>query len=142
MNRFLTVHADDWTAFRDGSRIFLGRGANYDIVHCTQFRNWHAISSIFYSLPSAMKLRKGIVFAPDCQSFCSEGGVFQHVLGQTPPGQRPPLADTPTPGSHPRANIPLIHTPWVDTPLADTPPPRQPLQRTVHILLDCIPVII
>ena len=39
-------------------------------------------------LPSATKLRKGNVFTPVCQSFCSQGGCIPAcigALGQTPP---------------------------------------------------------
>ena len=39
------------------------------------------------------KLRKGNVFTPVCQSFCSQWeGV--HPLGRHPNGQTPPRADT------------------------------------------------
>ena len=41
------------------------------------------------------KLRKGNVFTPVCQSFCSWGGLSQCMLGYTPLG-RPPL------GRHPQ----------------------------------------
>ena len=62
------------------------------------------------------KLRKGNVFTPVCQSFCSRGvclsaywdtPTWTHTPGQTPP---PPL-DTPSP--------------WADTP---SPPPSPFLQ--------------
>ena len=43
------------------------------------------------------KLRKGNVFTPFCQSFCSQGGVPASVYaGIHPPGRHPP-ADTPPP---------------------------------------------
>ena len=44
------------------------------------------------------KLRKGNVFTPVCQSFCSRGGVCLSACwdapppGQSPPGQTPPWA--------------------------------------------------
>ena len=109
------------------------------------------------------KLRKGSVFTPVCQSFCSWGGgcLAQCMLGYTP------WADTP-PGRHPLGQ----HPPWADTLRADIPPeqtapgqtPLYPvhagihprpvhagihsaqcmqgltwlLLQTVHILLECI----
>ena len=54
-------------------------------------------------------MRKGYVFKPVCQSFCSQGGVCLSACWDTPPGQTPP---------------PLR---------AETPPSR----RTVRILLEC-----
>ena len=61
---------------------------------------------------------------------------------QTPPG-RHPLADTPwqtPPGRHP--DTPLADRPSLaDTPWQTPPSPRQPLQRTVSILLECILVL-
>ena len=54
--------------------------------------------------------------------------VSQHALGQTPT-----LADTPL-GRHPPADPLGRHTLPGQTP----PSPRQPLQRTVRILLECI----
>ena len=66
-----------------------------------------------------MKLRKGNVFKPVCQSFCSQGEVYTpHSLGKTPL--------------------------WADTSLGKPPlptPPRRSLQRTVRILLEYIIVI-
>ena len=50
------------------------------------------------------KLQKGKVFTPASQSFCSQGGVSRHALGQTPsPEQTPPWASTPPTllGRHP-----------------------------------------
>ena len=75
-------------------------------------------------------LRKGNVFTPVCQSFCSQGGVSQHALGQTPPWQTVHLL-----GRH----LPLQTPPLADTPQcipacigADTAP------MAVRILLECI----
>ena len=53
---------------------------------------------------------EGYVFTPVCQSFCSQGGLPQCMLGYHPPGTR--------------------HTP--------SPPSRRLLLRTVRILLECI----
>ena len=67
----------------------------------------------FHCYCPQIKLRKGNVFTPVCQSFCSRGGCLpQCMLGYTPP------ADTPL-GRHP-------------------PPSRRLLLRTVRILLECI----
>ena len=90
------------------------------------------------------KLRKGNVFTPVCQSFCSQGGVClsacwdTHPLGRYPQG---PQADTS----------------WVDTPWQTLQPGETPPQQTspcpVHawidmataadgsILLECILVV-
>ena len=89
------------------------------------------------------KLRKGNVFTPVCQSFCSWVSLSQHALGsgvsacgprgvwclpqphllgrspQQTPGQTPFLL-----GRHPPGQTP--------------PHPSWPLQRTVRILLQCI----
>ena len=53
------------------------------------------------------KLRKGNVFTPVCQSFCSGGGCLPQCMlgcttppGQSPPGQTPPWAYHPL-GRHP-----------------------------------------
>ena len=58
------------------------------------------------------KLRKGNVFTPICQSFCSQEGVSASVHAgiHTPPGQT-------SPGQTPPRQIP----PWEDTPW-QTPP--------------------
>ena len=63
------------------------------------------------------KLRKGNVFTSVCQEFCPRRGV------STPPRQTPPT--------------------WADTttPKQTRPPSRRLLQRTVHIILECILVI-
>ena len=67
------------------------------------------------------KLRKGNVFTPVCQSFCSQGGVSASVHAGI---------HTPIPGQT---------SPWADTPQADTlpgktPPGRHPLP--VHAGID------
>ena len=64
-----------------------------------------------------------VMFSQVCVKNSVQGGVSHHALGQTPS-----WADTP-PGRHPPGRLPQ----------ADTP--RRPLQRTVHILLECILVI-
>ena len=103
------------------------------------------------------------VFTPVCQSFCSQGSVSQHALGQTPPsrqtcpsmhwGRHPLQADmsrhalgkTPLPpGRHiPACTGADTPIPWADISqhaLGQTPP-RRPLQRTARILLECILVL-
>ena len=74
---------------------------------------------------SQMKLRKGNVFTPVCQSSCSQlRGVSQHALGSHP------LADTP------RAPPPLGRPPCGQTqtpPLGrHTPPGQTPLPPAGH----------
>ena len=83
------------------------------------------------------KLRNGNVFSSVCQQLCPRGDVSQHALGEG-------VADTPwadTPFWADRGCV--ADTPWADHPLGQTPPwqtpiPRQPLQQTVRILLECI----
>ena len=82
-------------------------------------------SSLNFYRPQT-KLRKGNVFTPFCQSFCSQGGCLpQYMLGYVP-GQTPA---------------------WADTPRADTLPPgqtptsRRLLLRMVRFILECILVI-
>ena len=49
---------------------------------------------IFFYRPQT-KLRKGNVFTPVCQSFCSQGGCLcPSACWDTPPGQTPPPADS------------------------------------------------
>ena len=79
------------------------------------------------------------------------------LLGKHPPGQTHPWADTlpeqtPLPlGRHPPVQAdtpprqtppPGRHPPMGRQLLADTPPSRWLLQQTVHILLECIIVLI
>ena len=56
------------------------------------------------------KFRKGNVFTPVCQSFCSQGGLSASVHAgiHTAPG-RPPWADTPL-GRHPSLADPPLQT--------------------------------
>ena len=61
-----------------------------------------------------MKLRKSNVLTSVCQEFCP-GGVYLLQWADTPLGRHP--------------------FPWANTPI------RQPLQRTVRILLECILVL-
>ena len=62
------------------------------------FPDWQCFVCIYFYRPQT-KLRKGNVFTPVCQSFCSQGGCLpQCILGythpplwaDTPPGQTPP----------------------------------------------------
>ena len=85
---------------------------------------------------------EGYVFTPVSQSFCSQGGVCQHAMGQTPPPdqrQTPPRTKSRPPG--PKSRHPP--GPKADTPGTKSrhPPPtkgRRLLLRTVRILLECI----
>ena len=84
--------------------------------HCTliilcNLTNKEFCYDIFYRLQQ--KLRKGNVFISVCQEFRPQRGC-----------------------------IPPVDTPQADTPLEQNPlpPSRRPLQRTVHILLECIHV--
>ena len=78
------------------------------------------------------KLRKGNVFTSVCQEFCPQGGLPQCMLGYTPLGGQTPQRQTPHAGIHPGQAPPGGSPPWAD------PPSRRLLQRTVHILLECI----
>ena len=71
------------------------------------------------------KLRKGNVFTPVCQSFCSREGVSAQGVYHSMHWERPPW-QTPLLGRHPLVRHPL---------------PRRSLQRTVHILQECILVV-
>ena len=84
-----------------------------------------AIVFHFMFLPSATKLRQGNVFTPVCHSVHKGGSASMHA-GIDPLGRHPP-------GRHPQGDTPLGRP-----PRADTPPSRRLLQRTVHILLECI----
>ena len=95
---------------------YLTNAVNNMIVFNSQKFNYHPQT----------KLQKGNVFTSVCQEFCPVVYPSMH-WGRHPladaPGQTLPL-----PGSQ--------HPPWADTP------PRQPLQRTVRILLECILVFL
>ena len=68
-------------------------------------------------------------------------GVWQ---ADTPWADTPLPGQTPLAGRHPPRHTPPEQTPhWqADTHLGETsPPPGRPLQRTVRILLECIPVL-
>ena len=61
------------------------------------FPDWQCFVCIYFYCPQT-KLRKGNVFTPVCQSFCSQGGCLpQCILGYTHPplGRHPPWANTP-----------------------------------------------
>ena len=88
------------------------------------------VKAIFYRPQT--KLRKGNVLHLSVTVFTG-GNV--HTLGRHPPMQTPHWADIP------RGRAP----PWADTPLGKHPPSRDmvnlvpnSLQRTIHILLECI----
>ena len=100
--------------------------------HCSTHSRYTSYKNAFL-LPSAMKLWKGNVFTPVCQSFCSQGGVSQHALGQTPPWAETP-GQTPPVSQHALGQTP----PCVSQHALWQTPPRMPLHRTVRILLECI----
>ena len=99
---------------------------------------WSHLQFLIFDYRPQQKLRKGYVFTPVCQSFCSHGGV--HPLGRHLPQADTPLGRHPL-GRHPPWQIPLgRHSPWqillgrhpptlgrhppqADTPWADTPAP-------------------
>ena len=70
---------------------------------------------------------EGYLFTPVCQSFCSQGGLAQCMLGcQTPsPDQASPRPGTPPVQAPPRAGTP--------SPLEQAPPrSRHPLEQAPH----------
>ena len=104
---------------------------------------YNDVQGIYYG--SQTKLRKGNVFTPVSQSFCSQG-VYLSMHWADSPLADTPRADTPRQTPPPSACWDT-HTPpaqcMLDThPLPSYPPtpPRMPLQRTVRILLECFPV--
>ena len=68
---------------------------------CTPMRLWLRDITL---LPPTNEVCEGYVFTPVCQSFCSQGGLPQYMLGYTPPRSRPPPEQTPPP---PRSRYPL-----------------------------------
>ena len=87
----------------------------------------------FYYRPQT-KLRKGNVFTPVCQSFCSGGGCLPSAYWvYTPLGRHPTWADTPWADTTLEAHTPLLKHP----PGSTTPPSRRPQQPTVRFLLEC-----
>ena len=75
------------------------------------------IDSIHPSLLATNKVCEGYVFIPVCQSFCSQGGLTQCMLGYTPQtrGRHPPNRcrhPLQTRGKHPPRNR---HPPGADT---------------------------
>ena len=79
------------------------------------------------------ELRKGNVFTPVCQSFCSQGGCIPACIGaDNPPRQIPPCP------VHAGIHNPLPHPVHAGIPPL---PPQQPLLRTVRILLEYILVL-
>ena len=84
------------------------------------------------------ELQQGNIFTSVCQEFCPQGeGLSASVHAGIHP--HTPWADTPL-GRHPLGRhypgqIPPGQTPpWTDSP------PQQPLQQTIHILLECFVV--
>ena len=102
-----------------------------------RYRNRHAVASNIMNsitvvyLPPATKLRQGNVFAPVCQSFCSQGegvSVRESPLGRDPPRQTP-WTETPLDRDSPDRD-PLDRDPWIETPLdRDSPRTVTPLDR-------------
>ena len=72
----------------------------YNCLQCTIEFN---VRYHFYSPQT--KLRKGNVFAPVCQSFCSQGGVCLSACKDFPPSRHP--WETPPPSRHPTGRPPL-----------------------------------
>ena len=87
----------------------------------------HVWCSMLYSFQTIIFVM--YYFLPSAREMFSQASVILST-GQTPPGQTPPWADTP--GQTPPC---LVHA-------GIHPPPRQPLQRTVRILLECILVLL
>ena len=92
-----------------------------------------------------MKLWKGNVFTPVCDSVHG-GGVHpkqtpprQTPLGRHHPGRHPPPSRHPL-CRHPLGRHLLRQTP--PPPPTRQTPPRRPMQRTVRILLECILVFL
>ena len=87
----------------------------------------------FHCYRPQTKLRKGKVFTPVYQSFCSRGVYITACIGQTPP---------PLPGhwqpSWTRHPTPEQTPPPTQCMLGYTPSTRWPLLRTVRNLLECI----
>ena len=80
---------------------------------------------------------QGNDFTPVCQSFRSQGGLPQYMLGYNPPwADTPPRADTPLGRHPPRADTTPLgrHPPWADTPSpwADTPQQTAPAADGTH----------
>ena len=75
---------------------------------------WMPLAAIFFTV---RKSSCGKVMFSQVSAILSTGGSSRHPLGRHPPGQTLPLGR---------------HSPH---------PPRQPLQRTVCILLECILVM-
>ena len=90
----------------------------------------------------------GNIFTGVCQSFCSQGGCLPQCMLGYIPRQVHPRAGTPPSrytlwtGTPPGRYTPRkVHSP-AGTPRAGTPPtPRQSLQRTVRILLECFLIL-
>ena len=57
--------------------------------------------SYLYHYRPQTKLRKGNVFTPVCQSFCTQGGVCPSACWNTPPWADTPPGQTPPLGRHP-----------------------------------------
>ena len=92
-------------------QVSVARLEKHDYTDIGYLRNPLVLSRFHYRPQT--KLRKGNVFTPVCQSFCSRGGGISACTGQTPP-----RADTPAPGQTP------------PTPPGRHPPGRQPPAAT------------
>ena len=107
-----------------------GRGDEEHEIHTA------ALGGHFYR--PQMKLRKGNVFRPVCQSFCSHGGGLPQCtpLGRHPPGRHPQV-DTPPGQTCPPAQCMLGYTPPRQTSPADTPRQTHPLGRHAPLPSAC-----
>ena len=108
-------------------------------------RKQNLIRTFSSSYRPQTKLLKGNVFTPVCDSVHRRRRCTPPR--QTPPGRHPSLGRHPPRQAHPLVRHPLLRqTPARQTPYpqADIPPhpPRQALQQTVRILLECIFVVI
>ena len=92
--------------------------------------------NILQFLPSTTEVVERQCFLHLTVSHSAHMGVWADIpLGRhIPPGQTTPRQNPP------RQTCPWANTPWTDTTIGRQPhpPPRRPLQRTVHILLECI----
>ena len=89
------------------------------------------------------RICEGYAFTPVCQSFCSQGGLPQCMLGYPPQKQTPLEADIPREVDPPKQTPPWKQTPQSRHPPKADPSPAQCMledtvnKRAVCILLEC-----
>ena len=109
------------------------------IIHFKILSQFTPNCHLYHFYRPQTNLRKGNVFTPACQSFCSRGGVYPSMqwadtpLGRHPPGRHPP------PGRYPCTQCILGCTPPAQCMLGYTP--WRPLQQMVCIL-SCFIILI